>query len=319
LFMQILTVMKALSEGDLTKKLQGDYDGKFALLQMVVNDTVERTATMVKEIHNASTHITTCLTEMALNNIDDSTFTEQHVTSLKHTASKMEKMTGTVLQNSDNANKVTQLATSARQQAERSGLLINDAKEAMTKITTSNKRALDIIDVMDEIAFQTNLIALNGAVEAARAGDQGRGFAVVASEVRSLAQRSAGAVKEMKALFNDENEKVKEGSMLLVESGRTIEDIVSDFQHAVEVVSQLTMAGTQQTQGVEQVNEAITHLRKIAQERTILVEGIASASQSLEEKGQHLRQLVSFFGVGEATDSSSVENDSLERGPENEA
>lgn len=303
LFAQISTIMKAVSEGDLTKRLQGDYDGKFALLQEVINDTLEKTATIVKEIHNASNSIATSLTEIDLGNIDVSTFTEQQVTSLEHTASNMEKMTGAaVLQNADNANKANQLASSARQRAEKSGLLINDVKEAMTKITTSNKRAIDIIEVMGEIAFQTNLLALNGAVEAARAGDQGRGFAVVASEVRSLAQRSAEAVKEMKVLFNEGNDKVKEGTMLLDESGRTMEDIVSDSRHVIEA-SQITTAGIQQTQGVEQVNKAITQLNKMTQERTALADRIATASQLLEEKGQRLQQLVSFFGVAEVTDT----------------
>jgi len=296
---QTSIVMKAMSEGDLTKKLEGEYDGNFALLQTAINDSVEKIAMIVEEISSASTSISTSATEIAEGNLDLSSRTEQQAASLEETASSMEELTSTVRQNSDNANQANEVATRAREQAETGGGVIKNAILAMAEISASSKKVADIISVIDDIAFQTNLLALNAAVEAARAGEQGRGFAVVASEVRSLAQRSAAAAKEIKALINDSGEKVKEGAMLVDESGRTLEGIVSGSKHVMNIVSQIAMAGAEQTQGIEQVNKAITQMDEMTQQNAALVEQAAAASQFLDEKGHSLQELVSFFDVGQ--------------------
>ncbi|PCJ33319.1 MAG: chemotaxis protein [Gammaproteobacteria bacterium] len=291
-------VMNAMAEGDLTKTLEGEYHGEFALLQDAVNTTVDKMAETVQEINDTAESIGTSSSEISEGNIDLSQRTEEQAASLEETASSMEELTSTVRQNSDNARQANQLAASSREQAEKGGAVIRDAINAMSAISASSKKVTDIIGVIDEIAFQTNLLALNAAVEAARAGEQGRGFAVVASEVRNLAQRSASAAKEIKELINDSGEKVKEGSMLVDESGRTLEDIVASSKKVGDIISEIAAAGAEQSEGIEQVNKAVTQMDEMTQQNAALVEEAAAASESLEDQGKGLQNLMSFFKVG---------------------
>lgn len=299
-------VMNAMSTGDLTLNMEGEFEGDFALLQTAINDTVNKIAEIVRSINEATTSIGTAASEISEGNIDLSQRTEEQASSLEETASSMEELTSTVRQNSDNARQANQLAANAREQAEKGGAVIKNAIAAMTAISASSKKVTDIIGVIDEIAFQTNLLALNAAVEAARAGEQGRGFAVVASEVRNLAQRSASAAKEIKELINDSGEKVKEGSMLVDESGRTLEEIVTGAKKVGDIISEIAAAGAEQSQGIEQVNKAVTQMDEMTQQNAALVEQAAAASESLDDQGKSLQRMMSFFNVGESEHAPAV-------------
>lgn len=301
MFSSIFTVMNAMAEGDLTQRIEGNFEGKFGALQQAVNTTVAKMADTVKAINDVATSISTGASEISEGNIDLSQRTEEQASSLEQTAASMEQLTSTVRQNSDNARQANQLAASSREQAEKGGSVIKRAIEAMTAISSSSRKVSDIIGVIDDIAFQTNLLALNAAVEAARAGEQGRGFAVVASEVRNLAQRSASAAKEIKALINDSGDKVREGSMLVDESGRTLEEIVVSSKKVGDIISEIAAAGEEQTQGIEQVNKAVTQMDEMTQQNAALVEQAAAASESLDEQGKHLENVIAFFNIGEQT------------------
>lgn len=302
----VSVVMHAMSGGDMSKRFDGEFEGDFAILQKAVNDTVTKIASIVTEINEAATNISNAASEISQGNMDLSQRTEEQASSLEETASSMEELTSTVRQNSDNANQANQLASGAREQAERGGTVIKDAIDAMAAISTSSKKVADIISVIDEIAFQTNLLALNAAVEAARAGEQGRGFAVVASEVRNLAQRSAAAAKEIKELINDSSEKVKEGSLLVDESGRTLEGIVASAKKVGDIISEIAAAGVEQTSGIEQINKAVMQMDEMTQQNASLVEQAAAASESLDEQGKTLTNLMAFFDVGEGSETAEV-------------
>jgi methyl-accepting chemotaxis protein len=302
----ISEVMNAMADGDLTKLVEGVYEGEFEALQSAVNSTVTKMSETVKEINEAATNISSGASEISEGNTDLSQRTEEQASSLEETASSMEELTSTVRQNSDNARQANQLAVSSREQAEKGGQVIKSAIEAMAAISASSRKVSDIIGVIDEIAFQTNLLALNAAVEAARAGEQGRGFAVVASEVRNLAQRSASAAKEIKELINDSGEKVKEGSMLVDESGRTLEEIVASSKKVGDIISEIAAAGAEQTQGIEQVNKAVTQMDEMTQQNAALVEQAAAASESLDEQGKQLQRLMAFFNIGEESSHRPV-------------
>lgn len=296
---ETIRVSQALANGDLTQSMDGDFLGMFAELAEAMNSSVDKIADTVKEINESARSISTGASEISEGNIDLSQRTEEQASSLEETASSMEELTSTVRQNSDNARQANQLAASSREQAEKGGSVIKNAIEAMAAISASSRKVSDIIGVIDEIAFQTNLLALNAAVEAARAGEQGRGFAVVASEVRNLAQRSASAAKEIKELINDSGEKVKEGSMLVDESGRTLEEIVASSKKVGDIISEIAAAGVEQTQGIEQVNKAVTQMDEMTQQNAALVEQAAAASESLDEQGKQLEKLMAFFDLGQ--------------------
>lgn len=294
-----LRVAKGLEAGDLTIKVEGEWYGMTNDLAQSLDATITSLLLTMVDIDDASKSISSAAGEISEGNIDLSQRTEQQASSLEETASSMEELTSTVRQNSDNARQANQLAASSREQAEKGGSVIKSAIEAMTAISSSSKKVTDIIGVIDEIAFQTNLLALNAAVEAARAGEQGRGFAVVASEVRNLAQRSASAAKEIKELINDSGEKVKEGSMLVDESGRTLEEIVASSKKVGDIISEIAAAGAEQTQGIEQVNKAVTQMDEMTQQNAALVEEAAAASEALDEQGKSLSKMVSFFNLGQ--------------------
>jgi methyl-accepting chemotaxis protein len=207
----------------------------------------------------------------------------------------MEELTATVQQNAENARKANQLAAGASEVAAKGGTVVGEVVKTMDAITESSKKIADIIGVIDGIAFQTNILALNAAVEAARAGEQGRGFAVVAAEVRSLAQRSASAAKEIKGLIGDSVANVESGSRLVDEAGQTMQDIVGQVKRVTDIMAEITAATREQASGIEQVNQAITQMDRVTQQNAALVEQAASAAESMEEQAQTLAKSVAVF------------------------
>ncbi|MGD8558519.1 MAG: methyl-accepting chemotaxis protein [Gammaproteobacteria bacterium] len=297
---EVMEVMSKLSKGDLTRTMEGDFKGEFAVLQDAVNSTMENLVDVVAKIRESSGNISSASSEIAQGNTDLSQRTEEQASSLEETASSMEELTSTVKQNADNARQANQLASGARDEAEKGGEVVGKAVNAMGEINTASKKIADIITVIDEIAFQTNLLALNAAVEAARAGEQGRGFAVVAGEVRNLAQRSAGAAKEIKALINDSVEKVEDGSQLVYKSGQTLQEIVNAVKKVSDIVAEIAAASQEQSGGIEQVNKAVMQMDEVTQQNGALVEEAAAASVALDEQAKVLDSLVSFFAIDES-------------------
>lgn len=291
-------VMTSLAEGDLTQSMEGEFNGEFAELRDAINGSVSNLLNMVNDINEASGSISSGASEIATGNTDLSQRTEEQASSLEETASSMEEMTSTVRQNADNARTANTLASTAREQATKGGEVVSNAVSAMSEINSSSKKISDIIGVIDEIAFQTNLLALNAAVEAARAGEQGRGFAVVAGEVRNLAQRSAGAAKEIKSLINDSVEKVDEGSKLVDESGKTLEEIVEAVKKVSDIIAEIAAASQEQSSGIEEVNKAISQMDEMTQQNAALVEEAASASESMEDQAKNMIELMRFFDTG---------------------
>ncbi|VAW58123.1 Methyl-accepting chemotaxis protein I (serine chemoreceptor protein) [hydrothermal vent metagenome] len=292
-------VIKALSTGDLTEAMEGEYSGEFAELRDSINETNEVLAKTVDQIIQGAENILTSSDEISRGNADLSQRTEEQASSLEETASSMEQMTSTVKQNADNAREANQLAAAAREQAEKGGEVVQKAVDAMGEINTSSKKIADIIGVIDEIAFQTNLLALNAAVEAARAGEQGKGFAVVAAEVRNLAQRSAGAAKEIKGLINDSVERVDEGSRLVDDSGKTLGEIVNGVKKVSDIIAEIAAAAQEQSAGIEEVNKAITQMDEMTQQNAALVEEATAASESMNEEAKEMNDQMSFFDLGD--------------------
>ncbi len=289
-------VITALSKGDLSQNMNGTFQGEFSVLQKAVDTSVNNLRSMVSNIRSSASMITSSANEITQGNRDLSQRTKDQASSLEETASSIQQLTGTVRQNADNANQANQLASGAREQAEKGGSVVGNAVSAMTAINSSSKKIADIISVIDEIAFQTNLLALNAAVEAARAGEQGRGFAVVAGEVRNLSQRSAKAAKEIKALIKDSVEKVDEGRKLVDESGKTLDEIVTSVKKVSDIIAEITAASLEQSSGIDQVNRAIIKMDEVTQQNTALVEQASAASESMNEQSKGLSELMEFFG-----------------------
>ncbi|MDD3481901.1 Cache 3/Cache 2 fusion domain-containing protein [Azovibrio restrictus] len=291
-------VLESLARGDLTRKIEGDYQGTFARLRDDANATVEQLTRVVRRIQESTEAINTAAQEIASGNTDLSSRTEEQASSLEETASSMEELTGTVKQNADNAREANQLADSAQVVAERGGQVVEQVVQTMGAIHQSSSKIADIIGVIDGIAFQTNILALNAAVEAARAGEQGRGFAVVATEVRNLAQRSAGAAKEIKGLISDSVEKVEAGSKLVDQAGRTMEEVVSSIKKVARIMGDIAEASREQSAGIDQVGLAVSQMDEMTQQNAALVEEAAAAAESLEEQARSLAQAVSVFRTG---------------------
>ena len=290
-------VLSAVADGDLTRRIDTRLPGRFGELASDTNRTVEHLTGIVGQIRTGSESINASASEIARGNEDLSRRTEQQAAALEETASSMEELTSTVRQNADNARQASQLAHGAAGVAVRGGEVVGQVVETMSGITASSHRIADIIGVIDGIAFQTNILALNAAVEAARAGEQGRGFAVVAAEVRTLAQRSAGAAKEIKQLITDSVVQVEEGSALVDQAGRTMSEIVDSVKRVTDIMADISAASQEQSAGIEQVNQAITQMDEGTQQNAALVEEAFAAAQSMEHQANELVSLVAAFNT----------------------
>ncbi|MGW8247880.1 MAG: methyl-accepting chemotaxis protein [Acidiferrobacterales bacterium] len=299
----ILDMIEDISkgDGDLTKRLDDDGKDEIGRIAGAFNEFTNKIHDVLVTVKIASADIVTASKEIAMGNTNLSQRTEEQASSLEETASSMEEMTGTVKQNADSASEARQLAEANRQRAVVGAEVVTRTVSAMNEINSSSTRIGDIISTIDGIAFQTNLLALNAAVEAARAGEQGRGFAVVASEVRSLAQRSAEAAKEIKELIEDSVGKVKAGTQLVDESGKTLDDIIAGTQKMADIVAEIAAASIEQASGIDQVNNAVTQMDNMTQDNAALVEEAAAASRSMEDQAQVLMEQVNYFKLQETS------------------
>ena len=299
-----------MANGDLSVPVLVEGRDEAADVQQALSRMQQALSGLVGEVRASSESIATASAEIATGNHDLSTRTEQTASNLQQAASSLEQLTGTVGQTADSARTANQLAASASTAAQRGGEVVSQVVTTMNEIQASSRRIADIIGTIDGIAFQTNILALNAAVEAARAGEQGRGFAVVAGEVRSLAQRSAEAAREIKSLIGASVEKVDSGTRLVGEAGGAMEEIVSGVKRVTDVIGEISAATTEQSSGLRQVNEAVAQLDQMTQQNAALVEESAAAAQSAAEQSRRLIGTVSRFKVdgrgGDAPQSAST-------------
>ena len=312
----IVKILNALAKGDLTQKMANQYEGIFGQLRDDSEQTVTQLTEIVNKIKDAVESINTASREIADGNNDLSQRTEEQAANLQETASSMEELTSTVKQNAENAKHANELAASASDVAIKGGEVVGQVVHTMSSINDSSKKIADIISVIDGIAFQTNILALNAAVEAARAGEQGRGFAVVATEVRALAQRSAAAAKEIKELISDSVNKVEDGTQLVDQAGKTMDEIVSSVKRVTDIMAQIASASQEQSAGIEQVNDSITKMDEITQQNASLVEEAAAASESMREQAEQLAQAVRVFKLAQGAAPNQSAQKVERRGPD---
>jgi methyl-accepting chemotaxis protein len=296
---EVSRILDALANGDLTQNIDGNYEGTFGKLKDDSNATVERLKDVVGRIKEATEAINTASQEIAAGNQDLSSRTEEQASSLEETSSAMEELNVTVKQNAENAKQANELAKTSNAGVAKGSQVVKQVVVTMGEIQASSRKISDIIGVIDGIAFQTNILALNAAVEAARAGEQGRGFAVVATEVRSLAQRSATAAKEIKTLIAESVDKVESGAKLVQEAGSTMDEVVTSFQQVASLVTEIASASREQSSGIEQTTQAVSQMDEVTQQNAALVEEAAAAAESLEEQARGLVQTVSMFKLDE--------------------
>jgi methyl-accepting chemotaxis protein len=295
-----MEIANSIAAGNLAVQITTQPGDRRSLL-FAIGAMRDQLSSVVTQIRSGADTMATASSEIAAGNLDLSSRTEQQAGSLEETASAMEELTSTVKQNADNARQANQLAVSASGIAVEGGEVVARVIETMSSINASSRKIVDIISVIDSIAFQTNILALNAAVEAARAGEQGRGFAVVASEVRGLAQRSAAAAKEIKALISDSVDKVDAGSRLVEQAGNTINQVVTSVKQVSDIVGEISAATHEQSTGIEEVNRAITQMDEVTQQNAALVEEAAAAAASLQDQAAKLAEVVSVFHLHDAT------------------
>jgi methyl-accepting chemotaxis protein len=288
-------MLGSLAQGDLRQRMKIDYDGSYAQLASNANAAAKAISEAIGGIDGASRTIRAAAAEIASGNADLSERTEQQAAALEETAASMEELTSTVRGNAENARSANQLAIGAADVAERGGAVVSQVVTTMGQIHAQSRKIEDIISVIDGIAFQTNILALNAAVEAARAGEQGRGFAVVASEVRSLAQRSAGAAKEIKSLISDTVERVDSGSKLVDSAGTTMAEILASVKRVTDIMSEISAASAEQSSGIEQVSATVTHMDEATQQNAALVEEATAAARTMEAQANTLAEAVAKF------------------------
>ena len=299
---QLLESFTALAqgEGDLTTRIDVRSNDEFGRIVLAFNATMEKLHALMSQVRDIGQSIGASSKDIAAGNAELSARSEQQASSLEETASSMEELTSTVSQNAENARQASTLAHTASEVARKGGQVVGQVVSTMNGISHSSTKIADIIGVIDGIAFQTNILALNAAVEAARAGEQGRGFAVVASEVRSLAQRSATAAKEIKELIGDSVDKVNAGSKLVDAAGKTMEEIVTSVKQVTELISEIAAASQEQSSGIEQVNTAITQMDHVVQQNAALVDQAATSTESMHAQAQGLLRMVERFNLGGA-------------------
>lgn len=284
-----------VASGDLTGVIEVDSTNELGRLLQALKTMNDSLLDLVGKVRHSNESISTASSEIASGNLDLSQRTEEQASSLEETASSLEELTSTVRQNADNARQANQLAVGASEVAYKGGTVVGQVVQTMSSINDSSKKIVEIISVIDGIAFQTNILALNAAVEAARAGEQGRGFAVVATEVRTLAQRSAAAAKEIKELINDSVAKVDEGTKLVDEAGVTMEEIVTAVKRVTDIMSEISAASQEQSSGIEQINQAVTQMDEATQQNAALVEQASAAAECMKDQAHVLTQVVSRF------------------------
>ncbi len=290
-------VAQTVSTGDLTSRIDVHGKDETGQLLQALKNMNDALINIVREVRGGTDAIATASRQIAAGNADLSSRTEGQASSLEETASSMEELTSTVKRNADNARQASQLAESASDVATKGGTVVSEVVETMGAINESARKIVDIIGVIDGIAFQTNILALNAAVEAARAGEQGRGFAVVASEVRSLAQRSAAAAKEIKHLIDNSVEKVDAGSKLVDQAGETMQEVVESIRRVTNIMAEISVASEEQTTGIEQVNQAVAQMDQVTQQNAALVEESAAASEAMRDQADKLAQVVGVFKI----------------------
>ncbi|WP_374301936.1 methyl-accepting chemotaxis protein [Ferrovibrio sp.] len=311
-------MMHKLADGDLTHRIRGNYQGLFARLANDANQVSDRLAGTMKQLASAAALVRDASAEISTGSQDLAQRTESQAAALEQTAASMHEVTATVKQNADNAQAANQLATAARDTAEKGGGVVGRAVAAVTQIETSAQKIVDIVSLIDEIAFQTNLLALNASVEAARAGEAGKGFAVVAQEVRALAQRSANASKDIKALIQESNAQVKTGATLVNQAGSSLTEIVTAIKKVSDIVAEIAAASAEQARGLEEVNGAVVNMDEMTQRNGALVEQTNASAQAMADQARQLAELVGHFrfeGTAAANDRlAQAEIDTLEAG-----
>jgi methyl-accepting chemotaxis protein len=299
-------IARRVAKGDLTADVKVTSTDEVGQLLEALRDMNNALRALVTDVMQGAGSIAAASNEIASGNMELSSRTEEQASSLEETASSMEELTSTVKQTSDNARQANQLAASASDVAAKGGMVVGQVVDTMASINASSKKIVDIISVIDGIAFQTNILALNAAVEAARAGEEGRGFAVVAGEVRSLAQRSAAAAKEIKALIDDSVGKVEQGSTLVANAGSTMEEIVLSITRVTDIMAEITSATSEQTLGIEQINEAIAQMDQATQQNASLVEEAAAASETMQRQASDLAEAVRVFKLDDAAAAAAA-------------
>ena len=303
---EVQAVAARIADGDLTAQVKARRDDEIGRLTGAINEIGARLSNVVGQVRDGAEHIATASQEISTGNLDLCSRTEEQAASLATTASSMDQLTTTVRQNADNARQADQLARSASEVAQKGGSTVSQVVARMDSISQASRKISEITSVIDGIAFQTNILALNAAVEAARAGEQGRGFAVVASEVRNLAQRSAAAAKEIKVLIEASNSEVDAGSQLVAQAGVTMQEVLDSVQRVTDIMSEISSASQEQTQGIEEINRSVVEMDTVTQQNAALVEEASAAAQAMHEQADALARSVRRFRLADEREAATL-------------